>query len=75
MCHQTGASHDSELSPREREVVKLIAEGLSSKQIGVRLGISPKTVNFHRSHIKQRLNLRGTAGIVRYAIRQGIIEP
>ena len=65
---------DSELTQRQREVIKLIAEGLTSKEIAMRMNLSPKTVNFHRQEIKQRLNVRGTAGIVRYVVRNGIID-
>lgn len=63
------------LTAREIEVVELIAEDLSAKEIADRLGIAKKTVTFHRQAIKRRLKVRGTAGIVRYAMRQGIIEP
>ena len=69
------SSRDDDLSPRQREVVKLIAEDLTSKVIASRMSLSVKTVLFHRQGIKRRLNVRGTAGIVRYAIRHGIIEP
>jgi DNA-binding CsgD family transcriptional regulator len=65
---------DGVLSPRQREVVKLIAEDLTAKEIGERLGISPKTVEFHRSLVNKKLGGAGTGGIVRYAIRHGIIE-
>jgi DNA-binding CsgD family transcriptional regulator len=54
---------------------ELIAEDLTSKEIASRMGLSVKTVLFHRQEIKRRLKVRGTAGIVRYAVRHGIIEP
>ena len=63
------------LTPRQQDIMKLITEGLTANEIGERLGISPKTVDFHRDLIKRRLDVRGTAGIVRYAIRYGIINP
>lgn len=66
---------NGDLSPREREVVRLIAEDLTSREIAERLNISTKTVNYHRQEIKHRIGVRGTAGIVRYAVRNGIIEP
>lgn len=62
------------LSPREREVVQLIAEGLSTKQIAARLGISVKTVETHRTNILRALRADSVSDIVRYAIRNGIIE-
>jgi DNA-binding CsgD family transcriptional regulator len=63
------------LTPRQQQVVMLIAEDLSAKEIGKRVGISAKTAEYHRDLIKQRLGVAGTAGIVRYAIKSGLIEP
>jgi DNA-binding CsgD family transcriptional regulator len=63
------------LTPRQEQIVVLIAEDLTAKEIGERLGISPKTVAFHREIIKKQLEVTGTAGIVRYAIRTGLIDP
>jgi DNA-binding CsgD family transcriptional regulator len=63
------------LTPRQQQVVMLIAEDLSAKEIGKRVGISAKTAEYHRDLVKQRLGLAGTAGIVRYAIKSGLIEP
>ena len=62
------------LSKRQTEVIRLLAEDRTAKQIGDLLGISAKTVEFHRHLIKQRLDVAGTAGIVRYAIRAGLID-
>jgi DNA-binding CsgD family transcriptional regulator len=62
------------LSLRELEVVKLIAADLTAKKIAASLGISVKTVTFHRTEIKRQLGVKGTAGIVRWAIRNGVIE-
>jgi DNA-binding NarL/FixJ family response regulator len=63
------------LTPREDEVVKLIAEGHSSKEIAVALTISPKTVERHRANILQKLGMRDRTELTRYAIRAGLIEP
>jgi DNA-binding CsgD family transcriptional regulator len=63
------------LTPRQQQVVMLIAEDLSAKEIGKRVGISAKTAEYHRDLIKRRLGVAGTAGIVRYAIKSGLIEP
>jgi two-component system nitrate/nitrite response regulator NarL len=60
------------LSDREREVLQLVAEGYTAKEIGERLGLSPRTVDNHRSNIMDRLGIRTIAGLVRYAIRNGI---
>ena len=62
------------LTLRELEVVKLIVEDQTSKQIAASLGITVETANFHRVQIKRRLGVKGTAGIVRWAIQNGVIE-
>ena len=67
-----GVSH---LTPRQMQIVRLIAEDLTAEKIGERLGISPKTVEFHQDLIRKQLDVAGMAGIVRYAIRTGLIEP
>ena len=63
------------LSERERQVLKLIAEGKSTKQIAQLLELSVKTAEFHRGRVMAKLNIHDTAGLVRYAIREGLILP
>ena len=63
------------LTEREREVLTLIAEGLTNQEIAGRLYISIKTVQTHRAHIMEKLNLHDRTELVRYAIRKGLIEP
>jgi DNA-binding NarL/FixJ family response regulator len=63
------------LTPRELEVVKLIAEAHSTKQIAELLVISPKTVERHRANVLAKLGLRDRVELTRYAIRRGLIEP
>jgi DNA-binding CsgD family transcriptional regulator len=63
------------LTTREKEVVHCLADGLTSKEIAAKIGISAKTVEFHRHNIMRKLEVRGVAGIVRYAIRLKLIEP
>jgi DNA-binding NarL/FixJ family response regulator len=63
------------LTPREREVLHLLAEGHTNKQIAARLTITPKTAETHRARINAKLNLRSVSDLVRYAIRNHIIEP
>lgn len=63
------------LTPRELEVVKLIAEGSSSKQIAEILVISEKTVERHRANILEKLGMRDRVELTRYAIRRGLVEP
>jgi len=63
------------LSPREREVLQLLAEGKSNKEIGVALGTTTKTAETHRAHILAKLNLHSMSELVRYAIRNRVIEP
>ena len=62
----------SVLTPREREVLQLIAEGNNTRQVAVRLGVSPKTAESHRLRITKKLAIKDTAGLVRYAIRHGL---
>ncbi len=57
------------LTPRERDVVRLLSEGLTSKEIASRLDLSPKTVDGHRAAIMEKLGIRSVAGLVKYAIR------
>lgn len=63
------------LTTREREVLHLIAEGLSAKEVAVRLGISTKTVEAHRTSLMRKLSVRKATELVRYAVRHGLIEP
>jgi two-component system response regulator NreC len=64
-----------ELSDREREIMFLIVRGLSNQEVAEKLVISPSTVQTHRTHILQKLDLETTIDLVRYAIRHGLIEP
>jgi DNA-binding NarL/FixJ family response regulator len=63
------------LSGREREIVQLLAEGRSNKEVADKLGISVRTAETHRASILRKLSLDSIASLVRYAIRNGIIEP
>jgi two-component system response regulator NreC len=63
------------LSSRERQVLHLIGEGKTTKEIASLLGISPKTVESHRGRLMQKLDIHEVASLVRYAIRRGILEP
>jgi len=63
------------LSARESEVVKLIAEGMTSREIGALLSISDKTVERHRANVLEKLGLRDRVALTRYAIRRGLVEP
>jgi two-component system response regulator NreC len=63
------------LSPREREVVQLIAEGLTTKEVASVLGISVKTAEAHRINSMRKLDVHETASLVRYAVRQGLVQP
>ncbi|UCF69425.1 MAG: response regulator transcription factor [Acidobacteriota bacterium] len=72
---------DTELDPlagltsRQREILQLVAEGNSSKQVAAKLGISVKTVEAHRGQIMERLGVHDVTGLVRFAIRAGLISP
>lgn len=62
------------ISDRERQVLQLVAEGKTTKEVASLLGISVKTAESHRSNLMEKLDIHDTAGLVRYAIRHGIIE-
>jgi DNA-binding NarL/FixJ family response regulator len=62
------------LTPRQREILTLIAEGLSTREIGRRLNISIKTVESHRAQLMERLDIHDVAGLVRYAIKAGLVK-
>ncbi|MET0261581.1 MAG: response regulator transcription factor [Rariglobus sp.] len=64
----------SRLTPRESEVLQLVAEGAANKQIAAELGISIKTVEKHRQHLMDKLGIHDTAGLTRHAITAGVIE-
>src|SRR6185312_14069019 len=65
---------DRTITDRERQVLQLVAEGKTTKEIASILGISVKTAESHRSNLMDKLDIHDTAGLVRYAIRQGIIQ-
>jgi DNA-binding NarL/FixJ family response regulator len=64
-----------ELTDRQTEILSLLAGGLASKEIGLQLGISPKTVDVHRARIMDRLGLHDVSSLTRYAIRKKLIAP
>ena len=64
----------SRLTPRQREILTLIAEGRSTRDIGVSLNISVKTVESHRAQLMERLDIHDLAGLVRYAIKKGLVK-
>jgi DNA-binding NarL/FixJ family response regulator len=73
--HQGGENNSLELlTPRQREVLRLIAEGHTTKGIANILSLSVKTVETHRAQLMERLGIHDVAGLVRYAIRAGLIE-
>ena len=73
---RTGEERDSysNLTEREREILKLVAEGYTNNQIAEQLVISPKTVDTHRTHVMDKLNLHSRAELVKYAMRRGLLE-
>jgi len=73
MAQQPAASLPTKLGNRERQVLQLVAEGLTSAMIADRLSISPSTVEVHRRNIMRKLNLHKAADLTRYAISHGII--
>lgn len=63
------------LARRERQVLQLVAEGKTSKEIGVALGVSTKTAESYRARVMAKLDIHDVAGLVRYAIRTGMVQP
>ena len=74
---RTAGEADSleKLTPRQREVLQLVAEGHTTKQIARRLGVSGKTVETYRSQLMDALDIHDIAGLTRYAIRKGLVSP
>lgn len=71
---EKGQDRYDSLSPREREIFQLVAEGRSTKVIADLLSVSPTTVETHRAHILQKLDIHNTAELVLYAVRRGVIS-
>ena len=69
----TAGNGRHDLTPRQREVLRLLADGLSMKQIGPVLGITPRTVAFHKYQMMAQLGLRSSAALIQFAVRQGIV--
>jgi two-component system response regulator NreC len=74
-CAASQGEEGSHLTPRERQVLQLVGEGKSTKQIAEVLHISVKTAEFHRGRLMKKLDVHDTANLVRYAIREGWIAP
>jgi DNA-binding NarL/FixJ family response regulator len=72
---ERGEQAGSELTPREEEIVKMVAEANTSREIAEMLHLSEKTVENHRANAMKKLGMRDRVELVRYAIRQGLIEP
>ncbi len=75
--HRTGPQQKAgveQLTPRQREVLQLIAEGNSTKEIAANLNLSAKTVETHRAQLMERLDIYDVAGLVRFAIREGLVQ-
>jgi DNA-binding NarL/FixJ family response regulator len=78
VAHRMLNRNDAEqavLSPRESQILQLIAEGMTTKEIAASVNVSPKTVESHRAKIMQKLNVHETASLVRYAVRSGLVQP
>ncbi len=74
---RTGGAIDplDALTPRQREILQLVAEGFTSKDVAQRLALSQKTVDTHRAQIMERLGVHDVAGLVRFALRVGLVTP
>ncbi len=67
--------HSAALTPREREIIQLLSEGKSNKEVAASLGISSKTVQVHRTNLMRKLGLHSLTDLVHYAIRNNIVQP
>jgi two-component system response regulator NreC len=74
-CRAAAAGDRGRLTSRERQVVQLVAEGKSTKEVAALLGITAKTAEFHRARAMQKLDVHDVASLVRYALREGLITP
>jgi DNA-binding NarL/FixJ family response regulator len=72
---QHGAGSAAALTLREREILQLLAEGLTAKETAAKLGISPRTVEFHKYRMMERLGAQSGAELIHYAIKHGIVGP
>jgi DNA-binding NarL/FixJ family response regulator len=72
---KTASEYSDRLTPREREIIQLLAEGKSNKEVAVLLGIAVKTVEAHRANVMHKLSLHSLGELVRYAIRNKIVVP
>ena len=72
---EPGPRLSSQLTPRQREILQLIAEGKSAKEIAFLLNLSIKTVETHRAQLMERLEIYDVPGLVRYAMRTGLVRP
>jgi DNA-binding CsgD family transcriptional regulator len=72
--HQTVDPPAAILSRQQRKILLLICDGLTAKEIASRVGISPKTVEFHKASIAQKIGFHHPVHLVRYAIRSGLVE-
>jgi DNA-binding NarL/FixJ family response regulator len=66
---------NSPLTPREIEVVKLLAEGKSNKEVASTLGVSTRTIESHRTHIMHKMNFASFSELIRFALRTNLVEP
>lgn len=75
-AYLAGAAPESDpLTSRDRQVLQLVAEGKTTKEIAGHLGVTPKTAETYRARIMEKLDIHDTAGLVRYAIRHSLIQP
>lgn len=72
---KTHGDEKTRLTPRQREIVQLLAEGKSSKEVAAELGLSVKTAETHRANIMRRLDCHSVSELVRYAVKNNIVEP
>lgn len=75
LLQQPEPAVEDQLTERQVQILRMLAEGKSSKEIGFELGLSSKTVNVHRANIMERLRITDMASLARYAVRKGLVKP
>ncbi|MBN1424123.1 response regulator transcription factor [Candidatus Fermentibacteria bacterium] len=74
LAKRPATPHSTALTSREREVLQLVAEGFSTKGIAARLSVSANTIHVHKNNIRTKLGLHTQAGLIRYAVREGMVK-
>ena len=73
-CRDRNQAHGEIITPRERQILQMVAEGITNRDIAIKLAISKRTVEHHRANMMKKLNIKRSADLIKYAISKGFIE-